>query len=156
VRVVNPDGEQLGIMPVAKALEISAKLGLDLVEVAPNSAPPVCRIMDYGQYKYLQSKKVQVSHKKKSTVQVKEIKLRPNTEDHDLDYKVKKAQKFLQEGNKTKVSMIFKGRELSHVDLGIRTMDKVKKMIGDTGTIEKEPKLEGRMMVMIFAPAKGK
>ena len=157
VRVISPDGEQMGIMTIAKARETASEMGLDLVEVAANSKPPVCRIMDYGKYKYLQSKRLQGGPtKKQSTVQVKEVKLRPNTESHDLEYKVKNAKRFLQDGNKVKVTMVFRGRELSHVDIGGKNMQKVKEMIGDEGVVEREPKLEGRMMVMIFAPPKSK
>jgi translation initiation factor IF-3 len=152
VRVINPDGEQLGILPIQEALESAKSLGLDLVEVAPEAKPPVCRIMNYGKYRYEQSKKTREARKKQTIIQVKEIKLRPKTEDHDFQFKAKHAERFLKEGNKTKVTMMFRGREMVHIDRGKVQLDRFADALKEVGVIEQHPKLEGRNMVMILAP----
>ncbi len=148
------EGQQLGIMSLADALAEAAKAGLDLVEVAPNSTPPVCRIMDYGKFRYQQSKKLQVAKKHQSMVQLKEIRLRPKTEEHDLQVKLRHVRRFLEESNKVKVTMMFRGREISHIDIGRKIMESIVKDLEDAGTVDQHPKLEGRNMVMIMTPKK--
>lgn len=153
MRVIE-EGNQLGIMTLADALDIAAKAGLDLVEVAPNSAPPVCRIMDYGKFRYQQSKKQQVAKKSQSTIQLKEIRLRPKTDEHDLQVKIRHIKKFLSQNDKVKITMMFRGREIAYTDLGRRIMEDIHKELADTGIIDQHPKLEGRNMIMIVSPKK--
>lgn len=152
MRLIDEDGSQLGITPVDEALQIAEDRGLDLVEVAPNARPPVCRIMDYGKYKYEERKKLKKAQKKQHIIQIKEIKLRPKTEEHDFQFKLRHARKFLEDRNKVKFTMIFRGRELQHKDRGRALLDKVTEEIEDIGVIENGPKLEGRNMIMIVAP----
>ncbi|MFN3476015.1 MAG: translation initiation factor IF-3 [Candidatus Methylomirabilales bacterium] len=152
VRVINPDGIQLGIMPIQEALEKAYTMGLDLVEVAPEAKPPVCRIMDYGKYRYEQSKKAREARKKQAIIQIKEIKLRPKTEEHDFQFKARHAERFLKEGNKAKITMIFRGRELVHMELGKRLLDKFADVLKEVGVIEQPPRLEGKALVMLLAP----
>ncbi len=152
VRLIDEDGSQVGITPVEEALRIAEDRGLDLVEVAPNARPPVCRIMDYGKYKYEESKKLKKAQKKQHIIQVKEIKLRPKTEEHDFQFKLRHARKFLEDRNKVKFTMIFRGRELQHKDRGQKLLEKVAGEIEDIGVIESGPKVEGRNMIMIVAP----
>jgi translation initiation factor IF-3 len=154
VRVINMDGEQLGVITLAEALAEAAKAGLDLVEVSPTAAPPVCRIMDYGKFRYQQSKKVQVSKKSQTVIQVKEIRLRPKTEEHDLEVKIKHIRKFLDQHNKVKISMIFRGREIAYTDIGRKIMEDLKNTLADGCVIDQQPKLEGRNMIMIISPKK--
>lgn len=154
VRVINVDGEQLGVITLAEALAEAAKAGLDLVEVSPTAAPPVCRIMDYGKFRYQQSKKVQVSKKSQTVIQVKEIRLRPKTEAHDLEVKLKHIKKFLDQHNKVKISMMFRGREIAYTDIGRRIMEDLKNTLADGCVIDQQPKLEGRNMIMIISPKK--
>lgn len=154
VRVIGEDGEQLGIMPVEEALESAEEQGLDLVEVAPNSRPPVVRIMDYGKYKYEQSRKARQAKKKQHTIQLKEVKFRPGIEEHDLEFKLRHARRFLEEGNKVKATMMFRGRQVAHPELGREVLDRVASELEDVGKIETEPSLEGRNMVMVLAPVK--
>ncbi|MBN1574406.1 MAG: translation initiation factor IF-3 [Deltaproteobacteria bacterium] len=154
VRLIDPEGNQLGVIGFKEALMKAEDLGLDLVEVAPNANPPVCRILDFGKFKYQQSKKAHDAKKKQSTVQVKEVKLRPKTEDHDIEYKLKHMRKFLEQGNKVKVSMIFRGREITHTEIGMEILNKVADEIKDDALVEQEPKLEGRNMSMILTPQK--
>jgi translation initiation factor IF-3 len=141
-------------MPFTEALEMAAKAGLDLVEVAPNSTPPVCRIMDYGKFRYQQSKKQQVAKKSQSVIQVKEIRIRPKTEEHDLQVKVRQIRKFLAQNDKVKVSMMFRGREIAYAEMGRRIMEDVQNELADACTIDQHPKVEGRNMVMILSPKK--
>ncbi|UCG79368.1 MAG: translation initiation factor IF-3 [Nitrospirota bacterium] len=148
VRLIGDEGEQLGVVPVNDALNKSKDAGLDLVEVAPNSDPPVCRIMDYGKYRYQQSKK----HGHAKTVGVKEVKVRPSISDHDLDLKVRNMLRFLGGGNKAKVTMFFRGRERQRPERGLLVFDRIKELIGDQYSIEVEPKLEGNRITMIVAP----
>lgn len=148
------EGNQLGIMPLTEALEMAAKAGLDLVEVAPNSTPPVCRIMDYGKFRYQQSKKLQIAKKSQSVIQVKEIRIRPKTEEHDLQVKVKQIRKFLAQNDKVKVSMMFRGREIAYTDMGRKIMEAVQNELAEACTIDQHPKIEGRNMVMILSPKK--
>lgn len=148
------DGEQLGVITLAEALAEAAKAGLDLVEVSPTAAPPVCRIMDYGKFRYQQSKKVQVSKKSQTVIQVKEIRIRPKTEEHDLEVKLKHIRKFLEARNKVKISMMFRGREIAYTDIGRKIMEDLKNTLADGCVIDQHPKLEGRNMIMIISPKK--
>ena len=133
---------------------MAAKVGLDLVEVAPNSAPPVCRVMDYGKYRYQQSKKLQDARKSQTTIQVKEIRIRPKTEEHDLEVKIKHIKKFLSQGDKVKITMMFRGREIAYTDIGRRMMEEIKTALDGLCAIDHQPRLEGRNMIMIVAPKK--
>jgi translation initiation factor IF-3 len=152
--VIDAAGEQLGILSLADALAEAAKAGLDLVEVSPTAAPPVCRIMDYGKFRYQQSKKIQVSKKSQTVIQVKEIRLRPKTEEHDLGVKIKHVKKFLEQHNKVKISMMFRGREIAYTEIGRKIMEDIKNTLADECVIDQQPKLEGRSMVMIVSPKK--
>lgn len=154
VRVIDAEGKQLGILSLQDAVKEAVKSGLDLVEVAPNSAPPVCRIMDYGKFRYQQSKKMQVAKKHSVSVQLKEIRLRPRTEDHDLQTKIKHIKKFLEQSNKVKVTMMFRGREIVYTDLGRTVMDEIKAELEEVSNIDQQPRIEGRNMVMILSPKK--
>ena len=152
VRVIGADGEQLGVLKTSEAIRQAKELGYDLVEVAPNSVPPVCRIMDFGKFKYEQSKKEHKSRQHQKSTQVKEIKLRPRTDKHDLDTKVRQILGFLAEGNKTKVTVMFRGREMANQELGRVAMGKVIDEIKDAGLLENPPRMEGRNLYMIVAP----
>ena len=150
VRVIGSDGSQLGLMSPEAATERAVEEGLDLVEVAPGSRPPVCRIMDYGRYKYEQKKK---SGKGKGhAASLKEIKLRPRTDDHDLGFKLKSARRFLMDGDKVKVTVMYRGREMVHREIGRRQLDRVKEMLGALATVENPPRMEGRFLSMILVP----
>ncbi len=155
VRVIGADGNQVGIIATHEALRMAEELGLELVEVNPRAAPPVCRIMDFGKFKYETSKKEKASRKHQSTVVIKEIKLRPKTDEHDLDFKVKHIRRFLQEGNKCKLVIVFRGREIVHPETGQAMLDSVIKMISDLATIEQRAMMEGRRMVLIVGPKTG-
>jgi translation initiation factor IF-3 len=153
VRLISSTGEQLGIVSVQEALRVAKEEGLDLVEVAPNSDPPVCRIMDYGKFKYQTAKKVQEARKKSRAVQVKEIKLRPHTEDHDLGFKIRNLRKFLEKKNRVKVSVFFRGREMAFMDAGVELLDRVADLVEDVGNVEERPKREARnRMTMVIVP----
>lgn len=152
VRVVSDTNEQLGIMALRDAIHLAEEKGLDLVEVAPNGKPPVCRIMNYGKYRYEQQKRDKEAKKKQKIFQIKEVKLRPNIEDHDFFVKLRHAQRFLADGNKVKVTIMFRGREMTHPELGREVLDRVIKELGDTIVREKPPKMEGRNMTMVIAP----
>ncbi|MHC1746016.1 MAG: translation initiation factor IF-3 [Negativicutes bacterium] len=151
VRVVSDSNEQLGIMQTRDALRMAMEQQLDLVEVAPLAKPPVCRIMDFGKFKYEQQKRDKEAKKKQKVVTVKEVKLRPNIEDHDYDVKLKNAQRFLSDGDKVKVTIMFRGRELSHTELGRQVLVRMANELKDMVIIEREPKLEGKNMIMILA-----
>ncbi len=153
--MVDPEGKQLGIMSREAALKLAAEYELDLVEVSAKSVPPVCRIMDYGKFKYQQSKKVQEARKKQSYVQVKEVKVRPKTDEHDLQIKIRQMKDFLGKGHKVKVSLMFRGREISHPELAQRVISRITEGIQDVANIEMEPRLEGRFMTMVIAPRSG-
>ena len=153
VRLIE-EGRQLGILPLNEALAIAAKAGLDLVEIAPNADPPVCRVMDYGKYRYQQSKKLQDARKSQTTIQIKEIRLRPKTEEHDLEVKIRHIKKFLQQNDKVKITMMFRGREIAYSDLGRKIMETIRDALGDVGAVEMQPKLEGRNMIMVVVPRK--
>jgi len=148
VRVIGADGEQLGVMPPEDAIAIAREGGLDLVEVAANSRPPVCRIMDYGKYKYEQKKKA--ASKKSHSASLKEVKLRPGTDQHDLNFKLNNARKFLMEGDKVKVTVMFRGREMVHTYRGREQLDEVLKQLGPIAKLESAPRMEGRFMSMIL------
>jgi len=150
VRVIGSDGEQLGVMTAEDALARAVDVGLDLVEVAPGSTPPVCRIMDYGRYKYEQKKKA--GKGKGHAASLKEIKLRPRTDDHDLATKLKKVRRFLMEGDKVKVTVMYRGREMVHRQLGRKQLDRVTGMLGPVATVENPPRMEGRFLSMILVP----
>jgi translation initiation factor IF-3 len=152
--VIDPDGEQLGILTVDKALEIAQEQGLDLVEVAPMARPPVCRIMDYGKFKYEEQRKARDARKKQHHVQVKEVKMRPGIEDHDFDFKTRHARRFLEEGNKVKVTMMFRGRQMAHPELGREVLERVIEEIGDAAKVEQSPTMEARSMTVVLAPLK--
>jgi len=152
VRVIDPDGNQVGIIPTRQALEAAAEFGLDLVEVSPNANPPVCKIMDYGRYRYEQTKKKQEAKKKQSTFQVKEIKVRPKTGEHDLQTKIGHIKKFIERKAKVKVTVIFRGREITLSKLGMELLEKIAEQTEETTTVEQHPKFEGRSLVMILAP----
>jgi translation initiation factor IF-3 len=155
VRVINLEGEQLGIFPIAEALNIAREANRDLVEVSPTTSPPVCRIMDYGKFKYEQSKKTYQAKKKKHVPRVthiKEIKVRPKTEEHDLQFKIRHIKKFLTQGDKAKITLIFRGREITRPELGQEVMNRIVEEIEDVGIVENPAKLEGRNMIMLIAP----
>ncbi len=150
--MIGPSSEQLGVLPISRALELAEQQQLDLVEVSPTATPPVCRIMDYGKFKYQQSKKLQEARKKQVHVEVKEIKLRPKTDEHDLMFKVKHARRFLEEGNKAKVTLVFRGREITHMDIGRAVIQRFATELEDIAVIESHPRVDGRNMFMIVAP----
>ncbi|MDR2406208.1 MAG: translation initiation factor IF-3 [Deltaproteobacteria bacterium] len=152
VRVIAEDGEQLGILDIDEALAKAREAGQDLVEVAPEAKPPVCRIMDFGRFKYLQSKRQSESRKKSNAVETKEIKFRPKTAEHDYQFKVRNIKKFLEEHNKIKVSLVFKGREIAHTEVGQELMNRLVAEISEFAHIEQSPNLEGRTMVMVISP----
>jgi len=152
VRVIDPDGKQIGIIPTPKALEAAAEAGLDLVEVSPNANPPVCKIMDYGRYRYEQTKKKQEAKKKQSTFQLKEIKVRPKTGEHDLQVKIGHIKKFLEKKDKVKVTVMFRGREITLSELGMAVLERIVEETKELALLEQEPKFEGRILVMILAP----
>ncbi|HXH81524.1 MAG TPA: translation initiation factor IF-3 [Candidatus Tectomicrobia bacterium] len=152
VRVVSADGEQLGIMPLPQALETARSQDLDLVEVAPEANPPVCRIMDFGKYKYTQARRQKEARKKQTTILVKEVKMGPKTEKHDFDFKVKHVRRFLEEGHKAKVTVRFKGREMAHTELGWKMLQKMIEAVSDIAVTENNPRMEGRMLHIMLSP----
>ena len=152
MRVVGPDGEQLGILPIDQALARAQDSGMDLVEVSPMAKPPVCKIMDYGKFKYTEKKKQNEAKKKQVVVQLKEVKLRPRTEDHDYNVKTGKIREFLHEANKARVTVMFRGREITHRELGQKVLQRVIEDMKEVAVIEAAPRMEGRQMFMILAP----
>ena len=152
VRVIDENGQQLGIMATRDAVRIAEEHHLDLVEISPQARPPVCKILDYGKYHYEQQKREKEARKKQKVFEIKEVKLRPGIEDHDFDVKFKNAVRFLADGNKVKVTIMFRGREMSHPELGEVLLDKMAAQLGDTAVVEKKPKIEGRNMTMVVAP----
>lgn len=156
VRVIDAEGNQLGVMATRDALAAAEGVGLDLVEIAATATPPVCRIMDYGKYKYQLSKKTKDAKKKQTVIQIKEMKLRGKTEEHDFQFKMRNVRRFLSEGNKVKVTIIFKGREITHTELGMGMLKRVAEELKDVASIEAPPKLEGRNMSMLVAPLQPK
>jgi len=154
VRVVGNDGNQVGVMSSEEAIKLAKKDGLDLVEVSPTAQPPVCRIMDYGKFRFEESKKAQVAKKKQKQIHVKEIKFRPGTDKGDYQVKLRNLMRFLKDGDKAKVTMRFRGRELAHKEIGMDLLKRVEGDLVEYGTVEQAPKFEGRQMVMVFAPVK--
>ena len=152
VRVISSDGEQLGIMTVPAAIERAKDYGMDLVEVAPKANPPVCRIMEYGKYKYEKSKKESIAKKKQAIVVLKEIKFRPKTDEHDYQFKLRHITKFLEAKNKVKVVIRFRGREIIHMDKGLQILQRVRADVAEIGAADNEPKTEGRTMIMMMSP----
>ena len=152
VQVIGSEGNNLGVMQLKQAIQMAKDEGLDLIEISPNANPPVCKIMDMGKYKYDLQKKANQAKKKQKTVSLKEIKLRPGTETHDYNFKIKNAKKFITKGNKVKFTVKFKGREMQHTDLGKELMNKIIEETKDVAKVESEPKFEGRQMVMIIQP----
>jgi len=152
VRLVSEDGEQLGIVSIKEALQIAIDKGADLVEVAPSAKPPVCRIMDYGKFKFEQNKRDKEARKKQKIITIKEVKMRPNIEEHDFQVKAKNARKFLSAGDKLKFTIMFRGREITHPELGQKLCQKFAAELADVSTVEKMPKVEGKNMVMILLP----
>ena len=155
VRVIGADGAQIGVIPTHEALKLAEEAGLELVEVNPRAAPPVCKIMDFGKFKYETSKKEKASRKHQSTIVLKEIKLRPKTDEHDFDFKVKHIRRFLAEGNKCKLVIVFRGREIVHPETGQAMLDQVVKNVSDVAMVEQRAMMEGRRMVMIIGPRGG-
>ena len=152
VQVITNDGENLGIISINEAVSRAKNEGLDLIEIAPNAKPPVCKIMDMGKYKYDQQKKANKAKKKQKKIELKEIKLRPVTETHDYNFKIKNAQKFITKGDKVKFTIRFKGRELQHSSLGSELMEKIKQDMQQIGRVEMEPKFDGKQMIMVIQP----
>ncbi|MCS1351570.1 translation initiation factor IF-3 [Mechercharimyces sp. CAU 1602] len=152
VRVVGEDGQQVGIIPTKEALRMAQEAELDLVAVAPQAKPPVCRIMDYGKYRYEQSKREKEAKKNQKIIQVKEIRFSPSIEEHDLQTKLRNVKKFLQNGDKVKLTIRFRGREITHQDLGRTIMKRIADDMKELGDVERHPKLEGRHMIMILGP----
>ncbi|HET7307941.1 MAG TPA: translation initiation factor IF-3 [Gammaproteobacteria bacterium] len=154
VRVIGSDGSQIGIMATREAINVAGEDDMDLVEVSPNADPPVCRIMDFGKYLFEQSKKSQSAKKKQKQIQIKEVKFRPGTDEGDYNVKLRNLTRFLEEGDKTKVTLRFRGREMLHQELGRQLLDRVENDLVELATVEQRPKLEGRQMVMVLAPKK--
>jgi translation initiation factor IF-3 len=152
VRVVGSDGQMLGVMSVYEALQIAAEEDLDLVEVSPQAEPPVCKILDFGKFKYQEQKKKNEARKKQKVIEVKEIKIRPNIDDNDYDVKMRSAKRFLEEGDKVKVTLRFRGREMAHQEIGMDVLERIKTELEPMSKIEQLPKMEGRQMIMVLAP----
>jgi translation initiation factor IF-3 len=150
--VVSAEGEQLGIMAIQTALDTARSQELDLVEVAPEASPPVCRIMDFGKYKYTQARRLKEARKKQTTISVKEVKMGPKTEKHDFDFKVKHVRRFLEEGHKAKVTVRFKGREMAHTELGWKMLQKMVESVSDIAVADNNPRMEGRMLHIMLSP----
>lgn len=154
VQLIDAEGENHGTVSLDKAKEIAAEQGLDLVEISPNNNPPICKVLDFGKYKYQSQKKAAEARKKQKTQDVKEIKMRPNIDTHDYDVKMRSINKFLGEGDKVKVTLRFRGREMAHQELGMELLKRVRIDLEEVAKVEAEPKLEGRQMMMVVAPAK--
>jgi len=152
VRCIDPDGEMLGVLTVREGILKAEEFGLDLVEVSPNADPPVCKILDYGKFKYEAQKKKNEAKKKQKIIEIKEIKLRPNIDDHDFEVKMKNVRKFIGEGDKVKVTLRFRGREMAHQDLGMNVLNRVRDEMEEAAKVESYPKMEGRQMIMVIAP----
>ena len=152
VRLVSQDGEQLGIVPTHEALRIARERGLDLVEVAAQAKPPVCRLMDYSRWKYEQAKRAKEARKKQKVQDVKEIKMRPTIDDHDFDVKARACERFLTDGDKVKATIMFRGREMAHLDIGQRVLERLLERVKDLCVVERPPKIEGRNMIMVLSP----
>jgi translation initiation factor IF-3 len=152
VQLIDDTGQNRGVVQFPDALRMAEEVGLDLVEISPNSTPPVCKILDYGKYRFLEQKKAAEARKKQKTVEVKEIKLRPGIDDHDYDVKMRAMKSFFEEGNKVKITLRFRGREMAHTNLGLRVLDRVRTEVADIAKVEMEPNFEGRQVTMVLAP----
>ena len=152
VRLIDQDGEMLGVMSAREALIRAYDVGLDLLEISPNAVPPVVKILDYGKYKYEQQKKANEARKRQKVVEIKEIKVRPNIDDHDYDVKMRQMKDFIGEGDKVKVTLRFRGREMAHQDLGLKVLDRIRTELAETTKVESMPRLENRQMIMVLAP----
>jgi translation initiation factor IF-3 len=152
VRLIDETGENVGVVPTDEAMERAANVGLDLVEVADNADPPVCKLMDHGKAKYQAQKRANEARKKQKTIDIKEIKMRPNIDQHDYDVKMRAMQKFIGEGDKVKVTLRFRGREMAHQDLGLKVLHRVRDDLEEVSKVEQFPKMEGRQMTMVIAP----
>jgi translation initiation factor IF-3 len=152
IRLIGADGENVGVVTPARAMAMAEEAGLDLVEISPNAEPPVCKIMDFGKFKYEQQKKEAEARKNQKVIEIKEIKFRPGTDTHDYDVKMRSVMKFLEEGDKVKVTLRFRGREMAHQELGLELLNRVAADVGDKGKVESMPRLEGRQMVMMIGP----
>ena len=152
VRVVNADGEMVGVISKEEGIEIAFEAGLDLVEVSPNADPPVCKVLDYGKYKYEAQKKANEARKKQKVIDVKEIKMRPGIDEHDYQVKMRSVRRFLDEGDKVKMTIRFRGREMAHQELGMKVLDRVREDVDELAKVEQFPKSEGRLMTMVVAP----
>ncbi len=152
IRLVDADGEMIGVVPTEEALDRAADAGLDLVEVSPNADPPVCKILDFGKLKYENQKKKAEARKKQKTIDVKEIKMRPGIEEHDYQVKMRSMRRFIDDGDKVKVTLRFRGREMAHQDLGAKVLDRVRDDMDELAKVEQFPQMEGRQMTMVFAP----
>jgi len=152
VQLIDAEGKNVGAVDIAEALRLAEEAGLDLVEIVPNANPPVCKILDYGKFRFLEQKKSAEARKRQKIVEIKEIKLRPGIDDHDYDTKMKAVRRFFEEGDKVKVTLRFRGREMAHQDIGFRLLERVKSETGTLAKVEAEPSMEGRQMVMVLAP----
>lgn len=152
IQLIDEEGTNVGVVSFYDALDRAEEAGLDLVEIAPNSVPPVCKLLDYGRFKYQSQKKAAEARKNQKIVEIKEVKLRPGIDDHDYDVKMKQSRRFFEEGDKVKITLRFRGREMAHQDLGIQLLDRVRQDVGDIAKVESEPRLEGKQMIMILAP----
>jgi translation initiation factor IF-3 len=152
VQLIDDTGSNRGVLSFFDALKIAEDAGFDLVEIAPNSTPPVCKLLDYGKFKFNEQKKAAEARKKQKTVEVKEIKLRPGIDDHDYEVKMKAVRRFFEEGDKVKITLRFRGREMAHQDIGAKLLERVKGEMADVSKVESEPMLEGRQMIMVMAP----
>lgn len=152
IRLIGPDGENVGVVPPSVGMQMAQDSGLDLVEISPNASPPVCKVMDLGKFKYEQQKREAEARKKQKVIDVKEVKFRPGTDDHDYDVKMRNVMRFLEGGDKVKITLRFRGREMAHQELGLELLNRVKGDVGETGKVRSMPKLEGRQMVMMISP----
>ncbi|WP_235961403.1 translation initiation factor IF-3 [Falsiroseomonas selenitidurans] len=152
VRLIDQDGEMIGVMSARDALLRAYEVGLDLLEISPNAVPPVCKILDYGKYKYEQQKKANEARKRQKVVELKEIKVRPNIDDHDYEVKMRQMKEFIGEGDKVKVTLRFRGREMAHQDLGLKVLDRIRTELAEATKVESMPRLENRQMIMVLAP----
>jgi translation initiation factor IF-3 len=152
VQLIDDNGSNRGVMPFFDALKIAEDAGLDLVEISPNSTPPVCKILDYGRFRFLEQKKANEARKRQKVIEIKEIKLRPGIDDHDYDVKMKSVRRFFEDGDKVKVTLRFRGREMAHVELGAKVLQRVKADTAEMAKVESEPSMEGRQMTMVLAP----
>ncbi|HWX48927.1 MAG TPA: translation initiation factor IF-3 [Roseomonas sp.] len=152
VRLIDQDGEMIGVMSAREALLRAYEAGMDLLEISPNAVPPVCKILDYGKYKYEQQKKANEARKKQKIVEIKEIKVRPNIDDHDYEVKMRAAKSFIEEGDKVKVTLRFRGREMAHQDLGVKVLERIRTELAEMAKVEQMPRLENRQMIMVLAP----